>query len=81
MQRDDEASDREERRKYGRASALGIELVITIVGGLLLGQYLDERFGTGSTLTVVGMVLGTIAGFHSLIKFVRVNDKSSRGDE
>ncbi|MBI4820449.1 MAG: AtpZ/AtpI family protein [Deltaproteobacteria bacterium] len=78
MTKDEEEIARRERLKYGRASALGIELVVTVVGGLLLGRWLDERFATGSAFTIGGLLVGSVAGFYSLIKFVRLSEKTDQ---
>ena len=39
-----------------------------LLGGALIGWLLDGWFGTGHLLLVVGLVLGTIGGFWSIIK-------------
>ncbi|QDP18927.1 AtpZ/AtpI family protein [Sphingomonas xanthus] len=39
-----------------------------LMGGALIGWVLDKAFGTGHLLLVVGLVLGTVGGFWSIIK-------------
>lgn len=39
-----------------------------LLGGALIGWVLDKAFGTGHLLLVVGLVLGTVGGFWSIIK-------------
>jgi ATP synthase protein I len=39
-----------------------------LLGGALIGWVLDRAFGTGGLLLVVGLVLGTVGGFWSIIK-------------
>jgi len=39
-----------------------------LFGGTLIGWVLDRAFGTGGLLLVVGLVLGTVGGFWSIIK-------------
>ena len=68
----------EESKRTGRAPAadaneqLGNRVLSTLIGGLaggaLIGWLLDGWFGTGHLLLVVMMVLGTVAGFWSIIK-------------
>ena len=43
-------------------------LIGGIAGGALIGWLLDKWLGTGHLLLVVMMVLGTVAGFWSIIK-------------
>lgn len=38
--------------------SLGVTWAVAVVGGLFLGRWLDQRFGTGYILTVVGLVGG-----------------------
>ena len=39
-----------------------------LLGGALIGWVLDKAFGTGHLLLVVGLVLGIVGGFWSIIK-------------
>ncbi len=67
-----------EAKRTGRAPAadanqqLGNRVLSTLIGGIaggaLIGWLLDSWFGTGHLLLVVMMVLGTVAGFWSIIK-------------
>ncbi len=67
-----------EAKRTGRAPAadaneqLGNRVLSTLIGGLaggaLIGWLLDGWLGTGHLLLVVMMVLGTVAGFWSIIK-------------
>ena len=41
---------------------IGSFLATTIVGLTLVGHYLDGRFGTEPVLTLIGLVLGLLAG-------------------
>ena len=65
-------------KRTGRAPAadaneqLGNRVLSTLIGGIaggaLIGWLLDGWFDTGHLLLVVMMVLGTVAGFWSIIK-------------
>ncbi|MDQ3143355.1 MAG: AtpZ/AtpI family protein [Pseudomonadota bacterium] len=67
-----------EATRTGRARAadanqqLGNRVLSTLIGGIaggaLIGWLLDNLFETGHLLLVVMMVLGTVAGFWSIIK-------------
>ncbi len=50
----------------GQVSTLAWNLVIPIVGGVLLGYYLDNRRGDGLTWTLSLLVLGVIVAFSNL---------------
>lgn len=49
-----------------QATTLGWNLVIPIVGGVLLGRYLDDKFGQEFTWTLSLLVLGVIVAFNNL---------------
>ena len=57
---------RTQLKQVGRLSAAGIEVAISTVIGLLGGRWLDEKLGTAPYLTVIGLLLGTVAGFRSV---------------
>ena len=73
-----ERAETAEAKRTGRAPAadaneqLGNRVLSTLIGGIaggaLIGWLLDGWFGTGHLLLVVMMVLGTVAGFWSIIK-------------
>ena len=54
---------------------VGTGLVACIVMGYLLGSYLDRRLGTSPWLVLVGVLLGTAAGFVGLFRTVSRNLK------
>jgi F0F1-type ATP synthase assembly protein I len=49
-----------------QVSTLAWNLVIPIVGGVLLGEYLDKRNGSGVTWTMSLLVMGVIIAFSNL---------------
>jgi F0F1-type ATP synthase assembly protein I len=54
-------------RQIGRYSNLGIILPASVVVGLLIGAALDRYFKT-SWITLVGLLVGCVAGFTELIR-------------
>jgi len=54
---------------------VGTGLVACIVTGYLLGSYLDRKLGTSPWLVMVGVLLGTAAGFVGLFRTVSRNLK------
>ncbi|MDD9941451.1 MAG: AtpZ/AtpI family protein [Myxococcales bacterium] len=69
-------------KTYARVGAVGIELALSTVLGLLGGQWLDGRFDTTPFLTILGLLLGLTAGFRSLVRTARHASSSNadRGD-
>jgi ATP synthase protein I len=59
---------REFFRALGAVGNIGFTLAAAVVVGLLLGRMLDNVFSTGPWLTVVGIILGMIAGLWSMYK-------------
>ena len=57
---------------------LGFEIVVPIVLGLLLGLWLDGRWGTRPWLAVIGVVLGIAAGFYNFFRVVLGTTKVGR---
>lgn len=54
-------------RQIGRYSDLGFILPASVVVGLLVGAALDRHFKT-SWITLVGLLVGCVAGFAELIR-------------
>ncbi len=53
------------------AISIGIELVVSVIIGLVAGSWLDRRFGTAPWLTLLGIVVGSAAGFRSLLRYTK----------
>lgn len=64
-----------------RASSLGWEIAIPIVGGPVLGQFLDRKFGTGIDLTLIFLVLGIMAGTYYLLRYIEYEKAFLSEDE
>ncbi|MDH4618039.1 AtpZ/AtpI family protein [Brevibacillus sp. AY1] len=50
---------------------IGGDLAICVVGGVLLGKYLDGLFATNPLFLVVGLLLGLGVGVYSVYRIVR----------
>jgi ATP synthase protein I len=72
VKRDDDSQD--VNRKSGLAYAAAFSLFAAVVSGLILGWLLDRWLGTRPWLLVVGLVLGSAAGFY---QFIRATSKLS----
>lgn len=59
-----------QQSKVGLALSAGTAVVGSVVGGTLLGYFLDGRFGTAPWLLVVGVIVGTIGAFTWLYRLM-----------
>jgi hypothetical protein len=62
---------RKQLKAFARVGAVGIELALSTVAGLLGGRWLDAKFSTAPLL------LGVIAGFRSLYQTARTQSRKS----
>ena len=69
-----EDDQQEVNRKSGLAYAAAISLFAAVLGGLIIGWLLDRWLGTWPWLLVLGLVLGSVAGFY---EFIRATSKLS----
>lgn len=53
---------------WGIYGAVGFQLAATVVGGLLVGLWLDKKFNLSPWLTVAGMFVGSVGGFYNMIR-------------
>ena len=51
-----------------RLAGLGLELAGAVVGGSLLGYWLDRRFGTYPRWLIVCASIGVVGGLYNLIR-------------
>lgn len=58
-------------RRYLRFSSLGIELGLSVMIGLIGGQWLDRYFGTAPWLLLAGLLFGLAAGFRSMFRALK----------
>lgn len=52
----------------GTYGTVGLELALSIMLGLFVGRWLDEKFGTGNWLTIIGVGYGVAAGVRALYR-------------
>lgn len=59
---------------YGIYGAAGLQLAISVVAFLFIGDYVDRKLNTSPWFTVTGLILGFIGGMVNLIRIVqRIN--------
>lgn len=67
-------------RTIGVAGGLGFVLGLSALLGALAGRYLDQRWGTGPWITLVGTLVGTAAGFYEVVTVLKqLEEKRSKG--
>lgn len=54
---------------------VGFSVVVPIVGGTILGVFLDKKFNLTPKLTLFFLFLGVIIGFINIIKIVNQNEE------
>lgn len=72
------SEDKKFLKQIAWASTIGLEVALSIFIGLGIGYWLDKRFDTTPTLSLVFLVLGVAAGFLNYYRFVV---KQQREDE
>lgn len=60
------------------ATEFGFSVGLSILGGVLLGQYLDGRFGTAPLFFLVGLVGGFLFSLYSIYVIYRVQIQPRR---
>lgn len=63
-------------RQFGRYTQIGFVLPASIVVGLVIGAALDRWLKT-SWITLVGLLLGCVAGFVELVRILMKASKES----
>jgi ATP synthase protein I len=53
------------------ASQFGITLAVSVVLGVLAGQWLDGRLNTGIIFTLIGVLLGLVAAATNTVRLYR----------
>ena len=56
---------------YGIYGAVGFQLAGSVIGGLMLGSWLDKKLGWTPWLTLTGLLIGAIGGFYNLIRVLQ----------
>lgn len=62
---------RKQLKALGEVSTIGIEMAVSVILGVMGGQWLDEKFGTSSVFELIGLFAGLAAAFRSLYRVAR----------
>jgi ATP synthase protein I len=65
------AGDQSAWKALGELSTVGLTLVVCTVIGLAGGYYLDRWLGSSPWLTLIGLLLGIVAGFVNFFRSVK----------
>lgn len=71
MEDNDKDKDKDKRRMYLQVAditTMGFAMVISIILGLVVGMYLDNRLGTEPIFTLLLIFCGILAGFRIMYK-------------
>lgn len=52
-------------------STIGLELGLSVIIGLVVGQFLDDFFGTEPWLFLLFLIFGLVAGYRSVFRLLR----------
>jgi len=63
--------------RYARGIAIAFEFTGSIVGGAILGWWIDRWLGTEPWLMLLWLALGLIAGFRGVIRAVQRADRAA----
>jgi F0F1-type ATP synthase assembly protein I len=61
-----------------RYAGLGVQLAVTILVSVLVGQWVDRKAGTDGVFTILGALLGFGGTLYSLIHELTQADKDDR---
>lgn len=61
-----------------RYAGLGVQLAVTILVSVLVGQWVDRQAGTDGVFTILGALLGFGGTLYSLIQELTKADKDGR---
>lgn len=67
-------------QRYLRFSTVGLELGLSVMVGLFVGQWLDKKLGTHDILTLVGLLFGAAAGFRSVYRLLKQLNQEQKDD-
>lgn len=66
--------------KYLRFSTVGLEMGLSVIIGLFVGQWLDRQFDTSPWLLLVFLMFGMVAGFRSVFRLMRDVNRQSESN-
>jgi ATP synthase protein I len=68
-------------KSAGAYSTLGLEIALSVILGLLIGQWLDEKFQTGGWQTALWFCFGVIAAGRALYRALKRANREAEREE
>lgn len=59
-------------------SQIGINMVVSIFIGFIIGKFLDNKLGTQWIFSIIFLIIGTVAGFINLFKIAELGSKKRK---
>lgn len=64
-----------------KASTLGWEISVPIIGGPLVGVWIDDLRGTAPRYTLIFLVLGVLTGVYFLVRYILIEYREMKREE
>jgi ATP synthase protein I len=65
----------------GRYGTVGLELALSVLFGLFVGQYLDKKLGAHGIITLVGLASGLGAGTRAVWRALKSANREAEAEE
>lgn len=62
-------------------AGMGLEFVSLVIGGIVLGNFIDDRFGTGPIFLLVGAFGSLIGSMYRLVQLSQRLDRLRKAEE
>lgn len=62
-------------RAMAEFGAMGLDMALSVIGGMLVGYYLDKYFGLYPWLTLIFFCMGFMVGIKSLLMLIKALNK------
>jgi F0F1-type ATP synthase assembly protein I len=74
IRRESALAKQDEDVNWGKLAGIGLQVAVGVVVGLVVGRWLDNRYGWTPRGTIIGMMLGLAGGLYLLIREgIRIN--------
>lgn len=62
-------------KNLGLLTYVGLMMILPVIGGILLGQFIDKRFDTGNIFLFVFIIIGVVTSFLNLYRIAMGSQK------